>query len=338
MPLQDPFSSPAFNQTELVAAINIIPNQWGRIAQLGLFPDRGIRTRVMMVEERNGVLNLLQTQPPGAPGTQGRNSTRGVRGFKVPHIPHDDAVMPEDVQGIRAFGSTTEAEQIATIVNDRLTTMRGKHDITREHLRMGALHGLIKDADGSTLYNLFTEFGVSELSVDFVLGTSTTNIGAKCREVVRHIEDNLLGEVMTTVHALVSQEFYDKLIVHARVEAAFANWAAAQERIGGDLRKGFAFAGIMFEEYRGQATDKDGNVRRFIASGEGRAFPLGTQNTFFTANAPGDFNETVNTLGLPYYAKSEPRKFGRGVDLHTQSNPLPLCCRPAVCVKLTTSN
>ena len=47
------------------------------------------------------------------------------------------------------------------------------------------------------------------------------------------------------------------------------------------------------------------------------------------------FNETVNTLGLPIYAKQESRKFDRGTDLHTQSNPLPLCLRPSVLVKVT---
>jgi hypothetical protein len=64
------------------------------------------------------------------------------------------------------------------------------------------------------------------------------------------------------------------------------------------------------------------------------AFPLGTVDTFGTYFAPADFNETVNTLGQPLYAKQEPRKFERGTDLHTQSNPLPMCHRPGVLVKL----
>ena len=48
--------------------------------------------------------------------------------------------------------------------------------------------------------------------------------------------------------------------------------------------------------------------------------------------------QTANTLGRPPYAKQEPRKFDRGTDLHTQSNPLPMTHRPAVLVKLLTSN
>jgi len=45
-------------------------------------------------------------------------------------------------------------------------------------------------------------------------------------------------------------------------------------------------------------------------------------DTFATYFAPADFNETVNTLGQPLYAKQEPRKFDRGTDLHTQSNQI----------------
>ena len=99
----------------------------------------------------------------------------------------------------------------------------------------------------------------------------------------------------------------------------------------------FTFAGVTFEEYLGQASDVDGNVRKFIASGEGHAFPEGTVDTFATYFAPADFNETVNTLGQPLYAKQEPREFGRGTDLHTQSNPLPMCHRPGLLVKLLAS-
>ncbi len=84
-----------------------------------------------------------------------------------------------------------------------------------------------------------------------------------------------------------------------------------------------------------RSTDAAGNARKFVADDEAHFFPLGTAMTFRTHFAPADFNETANTLGLPLYAKQEPRKFGRGTDLHTQSNPLPVCLRPEVLVKGT---
>jgi hypothetical protein len=104
-----------------------------------------------------------------------------------------------------------------------------------------------------------------------------------------------------------------------------------------DMRAGFTFGGVTFEEYRGQATDANGDDPSLHRAGEAHAFPLGTVDTFSTYFAPADFNETANTLGQPLYAKQEPRKFERGTDLHTQSNPLPMCHRPGVLVKLTVA-
>jgi hypothetical protein len=42
------------------------------------------------------------------------------------------------VQGLRAFGSETEMEAIGGVMARHLETMRNKHAITLEHLRMGA--------------------------------------------------------------------------------------------------------------------------------------------------------------------------------------------------------
>lgn len=336
MPMINPFS--VFSVSEITDTINVIPNRYGRINELGLMPVRGSMATEIAIEEQNGTLALIPTEQYGGPGVVGSSGKRKVRTFAIPKLTYDEYVSPQEVQNVRAYGGQAGLDNMARLLNDRLETARAKHDITLEHLRMGALKGQILDADGSTLYDLYTEFAITAKEVDFVLGTSTTKVANKCREVVRHIEDNLLGEMSTGVHALVSEEFYDKLITHANVEKAYANWAAAQERIGGDLRKGFTFGGITFEEYRGKATDPSGSTRRFIAADSGHAFPLGTQQTFRTYAGPADFNETVNRLGQLYYAKTMPAKFDRGYDVHTQSNPLPLCLRPGVLVRVYSSN
>jgi hypothetical protein len=331
--MNNPFEDSAFNMTSLTKAINLLPNMYGKLESLKLFPQKFVRTRNISIEERNGVLSLLPTQHPGAPGTIGSSEKRKMRSFSIPHIPHDDVVLPEEVQGIRAFGSETELQAMASVITDHLQSMRNKHAITLEHLRMGALKGVIFDADGSELVNLYSEFEITPKVVNFTLGTAGTDVKKKCLEVVRHIEDNLRGEFMTGVHCLVSPEFFDALTSHGKVKEAYERWqdgAALRE----DMRGGFTFGGITFEEYRGQATDPSGNVRRFIAANEGHCFPTGTVESFVTYFAPADFNETVNTLGLPLYAKQCPRKFDRGTDLHTQSNPLPMCLRPGVLVKL----
>lgn len=338
MPILDPFSVDAFSLQSMVAAINILPNQYGKITQSGLFKEQGVRTRAINVEEKHGTLNLLQTYPPGSPGQMATKGSRVVRAFNIPHIPYDDVILPDEYEGLRAFGSENSFETLASIMNDHLQNMRNKHDITKEYHKVGALKGILYDADNTVIYNYFNQFLIQRKEVDFLLGTSTTDILGKCAEVARHLEQNLQGETMTRIHAYVDETFWDKFVSHTLVKAAYDRWqegAALRE----DLREqGFRFGKITFEEYVGTTTTAGGTVRKFFATDDGVAFPLGTQNVFKTFNCPADFLETVNTLGRPMYAKQEPRKYNRGIDIHTQSNSLNMCMRPALIVRIHTSN
>lgn len=331
----NPFeANDAFNLVSLTQAINFLPNTYGRMRELGLFPDKGITTRTVIVEERNGVLNLLQTLPVGSPGQHNRLGKRKLRSFTVPHIPLDDVILPVEFNGVRAFGQENTLETLSSIMNDHLQTAKNKFAITLEHLRMGAVKGVILDADGTQLFNLFTEFRIPAKVFDFDLGNTSTIVRDKCVEVLRYLEDNLLGETMSGVRVMCSSSFFDALISHTSVEAIYLSNLQAAQVLGADLRKGFTFAGITFEEYRGRASDADGNVRKFIEDDEAHGFPTGTSEVFKTINAPADFMETVNTVGLPIYAKQQLRDWNRGIDLHIQANPLPLCFRPALLVKL----
>lgn len=333
MSMNNPFHNPAFSVSALTAAINILPNQYGRLDELKLFPEKPVRTRQVTIEEKNGVLSLLPTQPVGSPGTVGQRGKRVARAFVVPHIPHDDVVLPEEVVGVRAFGTETELESVAGVMAEHLQTMRNKHAITLEHLRMGALKGVILDADGTEIANLFELFKIEPKTFEFQLTNQKTDVRKKCLELKRYMEQSLRGERMSAIHVLVSSEFFDALTGHDEVKAAYARWQEGAA-LRDDMRTDFRFAGIRFEEYNGSASDGADNLRKFIEPGEGHAFPLGTLDTFATYVAPADFNETVNTLGQLLYSKQAPRKFDRGTDLHTQSNPLPMCHRPALLAKL----
>jgi Phage major capsid protein E len=58
MPALDIFSSSAFTMVALTDAINKMPYVPGRIGQLGLFREQGVSTTSVMIEEREGSLNL----------------------------------------------------------------------------------------------------------------------------------------------------------------------------------------------------------------------------------------------------------------------------------------
>lgn len=322
-----------FTLNELSQAINILPNTYNKVTALGLFPARPLTVNFITIEQQNNVLNMVPTRPWGAPATKNFMGKRNVRSFQVPHTPIEDLLKASEIMGVRAFGSSTALETVAGRVNEKLQSMKNKIDQTMEFRQISALKGIVLDADATTVIeNYFTSFGIAQKTVDFVLGTPTTDVRGKCVEVVRYMEDNLQGERMTGVHALVSSEFFDKLINHATVKELYMGWAAAADYTK-NPNGTFQFGGINFEEYRGSV----GSIR-FIAANEGHAFPLGTTETFANFLAPADFLETVNTLAIPYYARQGVVDFNRGVALHAQANQLPMVMRPGVLVKLTTSN
>lgn len=337
--MNNPFAGSGYSMAALTLAINKLPNMYTMLGDMGLFPEEGLTVRTAIIEQRNNVLNLLPTKPVGSPGTAGAIGKREVRAFVIPHIPHDDVILPGEVQGVRAFGSETDTDTMANLMAAKLQTMKNKHAITKEWLRAGALNGIVYDADGSTvIYNYFTEFGIAQHVQDFKLTDLDLPVISSCLSISRWIETHLFGDTMTSAMALCSPEFFDAFTTHPNVERAFQYFQNMQQSLGQDYRKvGFNFGGILWKEYLGQATDIAGNVRKFIAANEAVAFPLGTTQTFRMYHAPADFNETANTVGLPLYAKQEERDMQRGWDLHTQSNPLPIVTRPEVLVRITKS-
>jgi hypothetical protein len=328
----DVFNSSAFSLTSLTGSINKLPYKPSRLGAMGLFEDAPISTLTVVIEEANGVLKLLPTLPRGAAPTQATSNKRTARSLTVPHIPYNDVVRPEDIQGVRMFGSDNQMETVVNVVNNKLTSMRQNHEVTHEYHRIGAAKGIILDADGSTtVYNLFTEFGVTQDSVAFALGTADTDVRLKCMAVKRLIETELGASPYSYIHCLCSSGWFDKLISHTDVKTAYERYQEGA-MLRNDPRKGFLFADIFFEEYSGSV----GSVP-FIATNEAHFFPVGVPGLFKQHWAPADFMETANTMGLPIYAKSEPAEFNRGAKLHTQSNPLMLCTRPKVLVKGTTN-
>ena len=337
--VRNPFDAGGYSLAEMTQAINILPNLYTRLGQIGLFRFEGVTQRSIVIEQREGVLSLLPSVPLGAPATVGNREQRSMRSFALPWIPHDDVILPADIQGMPALGVSDAADPLVEVMNRKLTLMRRKHAQTREYMEMNALRGIVKDGAGTTLYDYFTEFGITQISVDFVFGTAGTNIQAKVRTTLRGIEDNLLGETMITAHALVSSEFFDKLISHPKTEDAYKFFSATGgQPLREDMRRAFPFAGILFEEYNGSVTLSNGTSERLIPTGEGIAFPLGTFDTFTTYGGPANLLETANTVGLPLYARQMIDAKGRWIDLMTEASILPVNKRPRLAIRLHSSN
>ena len=325
----DIFNDDAFSVVSLTKAIEDTPFVPGRVGQLGIFSEEGVSTTSVSIEKIGSTVSLVPAASRGSSGRPMGNDKRQMIPFTATHLPQRASILADEVQNLRAFGSESEVETAQRLMNRKLAKMRRDLDTTIEYQRIGAIKGSILDSDGTTeLLNLHTAFGTSVTSHSLVLGTAGTPVRNKVIEARRKMEAALGGLTYSGARVLCSASFFDALVGHAKVEAAFDRYMNG-EFLREDQRGGFYFAGVFWEEYRGQV-----GATKFIADGEAWMVPEGVPDLFVTNYAPADYMETVNTLGQAYYAKQEPKDFGKGIDVETQSNPIHICTRPAVPVKL----
>jgi hypothetical protein len=324
------FDSSKFTLQELTAAINEAPSLPSRLADLKLFQEEGIVTTGLTVEKDIDTLTLIpNTSRSGQPVTTG-GSTRSIVMFPTTHLPTQDTITPDDIQNLRAFGSVSEEETMFNFVQKRLAKMRRRLDATIEYQRVGALKGIVLDADGATVIsNLFTVFGLTQQTATVSLLDETADIRAEILIANDLMEDALGNEPYRGVRVMCGKTFFRALIAHKKVQKAYELYETGIF-LRNDPRYGFDFAGATFEEWRGAV----GGVP-FIADGEAYLFPENVEEMFITRFAPANYVDTANTIGLPYYAKQEPIPLGKGILVEAQSNPISICTRPRAVIKLT---
>jgi hypothetical protein len=338
MSVLDVFKTDAFTVQSLTDAINKAPFVPGRAGSVVNWQENGIPATSIMIEEIDGVLTIINPTPRGGPGGAIAKQKRTARTLAVPHYQRDDGVMADSVQNVRSFGQENQVDTVMGVVNARFAEHARDMDVTLEFQRIGAIKGIIVNGDASTLYNLFTEFGVSQQSeVDFNLdaATATGAVRTACTGVVRMIAKTLGGVPYTGVYGFCSDAFWDALIANAEVRASYLAQQEASQLRTGTAYQTLNFGGITFENYRGGTGTEEATP--FIATDKAHFFPVGVPGLFRTVYAPADYVETVNTIGLPRYAKQYPMPNDKGVFLEMQSNALSYCTRPRVLVKGKTT-
>ena len=336
MAVLDVFRNKAFSVMSLTDAVNKRPFVPGRLGELGLFEESGIKSLRVVIERKNGRLTLVPASNRGGPAHQKATNRRDAIELKTIHLSVEDRIPADEIQDVRSFGQEAQVKTMQEELMERFDETFSDFDATQEHLRIGAIKGKVLDADGTTeLVDLFDAFGITApTAIDFDLDNASPGADAvrkKASQVIRTIEDALGMASYTSIHGFCSSTFFDDLVGHPQVKEAYERFNAGQALRDQTARRSLFYAGIMFEEYRGKVNGVD-----FIPEGDARFVPLGVPRLFRNVFSPADFVETVNTRGLPRYAKVAPDdRFQRYLDTHVQSNPLPYCTRPEVLLRGT---
>lgn len=342
MEVLDIFSGDAFSIASLTDTVNHSDYKPSMISALRLFQEEGIPTRTVIIEEEFQTIKLVQTAPFGGVAEPRTVDQRKARSFVVPHLPLGAAITAEEIQNIRAYAAGMTPQQALLAVeqlrNKKLTVLRDDLETTLEFHKVGAIKGKILDADGSTIFDLFSQFNVIQQTLNMVLGTATTNVNQKIRAAIRLSLDALKNTPVTGWAAICSDTFFDDLISHAKVEDKYLNWQAAADLSQSHRAFGsFDFGGVSWMNYRGEI-----GTTKFVEDDFAYLFPVGARGVFIGKFGPSDYIDRVNQIpspdGLPIEVRSEMKRMGKGVDIEAQSNPLYLCTKPRAIIKLHKHN
>lgn len=344
--LANVFTGNAFSAITLTARINNTPFVPSLLGSIGLFHVDGVPTTDVAVEERNGQLMLVQTSPRGAPGHTTTHAKSNLRKVSTTHLKLVDTVTADQVQNAINSGAVfgqPAMQSAEALVHERFEGaigLRARMELTHEFHRLGAIKGLVLDADGSVLFDWYDFFGIARppvAEVDFAgANADELLLEQQCTDLKRAMVRGCAGLPTTTLRgvALCGDNFYDKL--RGNKEVAAQRKAANTGRGEGDVfarnaaYDSFVYGGITFVNYQG--TD-DGLVG--IDTNRARLFPLGVPGLFQQLFGPPDIHGMTNMKGLPVHAYLPPEaQTSRSVGLEAQSNPLTMCLRPQALVEL----
>lgn len=331
MASMDIFTGRAFSMTTLTDALNKSEHLPTFLGAQNIFTPKPVRTVSVAIEQKNGVLSVIQTSERGAPLEQADSSKRDIRDFRTVRIAKGDTLHAYEIQNIRAFGSESELMQVQAEVAARLQALNNDVELTFERMRLGAIQGIVLDKDDSVLFNWYTEWGISQAAeIDFELDDPATDVRSKCAQVVRAMARASAGawvNGVTEVHCLAGDDFFDKLIAHNSVRDTWLNQAQASELRANSAFSSLNFGGITFHNYRGT----DDNSKVAINAGKAKFYPVNAPGAFQVAQSPAETFDFVNTPGQRVYAMLIPDKDRNAwVKPEVYAYPLFVCTRPGM--------
>jgi Phage major capsid protein E len=326
----DIFRSDAFGIVPLTLAINNLKFVPGYISSTGLFTESSTSATSVAIEEKNNVLTLVAPTPRGGPGHTMPKLRRSLRLISVPHFEINDAIMAEEVQGVRPFGEETGTESVMTKVGERMQSAGQSLEYTQEHARVGAVKGVITYADG-TVTDIYAEYGLAvpaETDMNLDAATADGSVRLACATIIRTMGTALDGQSFSGAEAICGDQFFDALIKNPEVRQTYLNYQGAADLRQGYVTGGlawasFPFGGIIWTNYRGNAMGAP-----MVETAKAYIYPTGVPDLFRTVFAPADYIETVNTMGKPRYVKQYAMPNDKGIHMDTQMNALNWCTRP----------
>ena len=339
----DFLTAPEFSDDRLTEVINIPDYKTGRPAQLGIFRDVPIATTYVRLGVSEDEVAIIPSRERGGEHNANMRGDKAQVMVSVPHFPLDDAIHPSDIQNIIGWGESAAYRMVGDVYNEKLLQMRAKHDATHHHLDWGALRGKIVDAEGYEIADLYSLFGITQTTTNIALGTAGTDVMAGLRAVRTGIQREMKGATYSGLRIFAGADWFNAYIGHASIKEALKYYAAPGQLnpARDDVLTVFSFGGVTVElvdeEFAHRKADGTFEMLPAVEADEAIAVPLGTPY-FRRYIAPPDSINLANVApSTKIFVATNELPYGKGREIHSESNILPICTRPQIITKLTMS-
>lgn len=331
-----------FEVVDSTRELAILPQTWTLLGDSGLFRDEFLSQNTVTFQETSGSIAIVKDQVRGSKPQTTTNDLRKLHSYSLTHHPLEDALYPDDIAGKSAYNDLNAADTEAAALLRKMNKIRKSFDVTKEVARFQTLvTGAAWAPNGTVVADYYSDFGFTRNVVDFVFGTSTTEITAKCEAVIRGFQDSATdGVIINSVTAYCSPVFFAKLIAHAKVQQAYTYYSATEgqsilrNRAGGmGLYRRFTFANVNFVEV---PTVLAGTA--LIPSGDAYFVAETDDDSFVTFYGPANRFGLVNTIAMPQYMWQFRDPRGTEITIEAELNMLNCLKRPNFVARGHSSN
>jgi hypothetical protein len=332
----------------------VIPNTVGITNALGLFEDVYSTQKTIEIVRSTRKSHLLEDR-----NWDERNQTIAGREqdallLKIPHFPLDDAITPNDVDGIVVAGSLAEfaeLESVASVRADKMIDVREAHALTKEAARMQLItQGTVYAPRATVATNFYTEFGVTRIEIVTDLSSAAdprADFNDAKKATRNALRDGQAGTVRSFV-VLASDSYYNAVQQNAYVTDAYKYVDQTQAtRVllgqggmdvpGLDARFemmsvfGITFINAGAAGYENAA----GTFVPFIPEGDAYMMPVGIRNFLKTYYAPANRFGSINRRAQGSYFFEYLNEKDDVIEIMTEQNFLNACLNPEAILRLS---
>lgn len=310
---------------ELTDILVELPRNISIIDQLGLFEEVFVTQKKIEIQRTQYSNHLIKDKNWEAKAdTLVSKPKRGFIQISIPNFETQDAIKPQDVDGVAQVSSIQEAAQLETVNNVRIEKLayhNNAFDLTQDVAKMqlimkGTVYapsGALATSYGDTV-DFYEEMGVTRQTFDLKL-TGSNDPRISMSVVVRAMREalrNANGGNFSRIVVLCGTDFFDALYTNPFVTEAVKYFAQDLNKLllktpdtaagyGPNFRTVELWGLTFIDAGTGGYEEADGTFQPWIEPTKAVAIPLGVRGMFKTYYAPANTFSAINKTAKGRY-------------------------------------